>query len=102
MRVISLPTIREYWESYEGANQPALENSLKAWYYETRHAEWNNANEIKQKYGNASILKNGRVVFNICGNNFRLIVGVNYGRKIVYIKWIGTHEEYDAIDAEEV
>ena len=80
----------------------SLEQALKAWFREVKRAQWNNANELKQKYRSASILKNGRVVFNICGNKFRLIVGVNYSVKVVYIKWLGTHTEYDDIDAEEV
>lgn len=93
---------RDYWESYRGAEQAALEQALKSWYREVKQAQWSTANQLKQKYRSASILKNGRVVFNICGNKFRLIVGVNYSAKIVYIKWVGTHTEYDDIDAEEV
>ena len=67
-----------------------------------KQAQWSTTSQLKQKYRSASILKNGRVVFNICGNKFRLIVGVNYSVKVVYIKWVGTHSEYDGIDAEEV
>jgi mRNA interferase HigB len=102
MLILSRKTLRAYWEAFKGANQPALEQALKAWYREVKKAQWSNANEVKQKYRNASILKSGRVVFNICGNKFRLIVGVNYSVKVVYIKWVGTHAEYDDIDAEEV
>lgn len=102
MQILSKKTLRDYWENYQGAGQPALEQALKSWYREVKRASWKNSGELKQKYRNASILKNGRVVFNICGNNFRLIVGVNYSVKVVYVKWVGTHTEYDDIDAEEV
>jgi mRNA interferase HigB len=102
MQILSKKALRDYWESYQGADQPALEQALRAWYREVKQAQWSTANQLKQKYRSASILTNGRVVFNICGNKFRLIVGVNYSVKIVYIKWVGTHTEYDDIDAEEV
>lgn len=102
MQILSRKALRDYWESYRGADQPALEEALKSWYREVKQAQWSTANQLKQKYRSASILKNGRVVFNICGNKFRLVVGVNYSVKIVYIKWVGTHTEYDDIDAEEV
>jgi mRNA interferase HigB len=102
MQILSKNTLRDYWESYQGADRAALEQALKTWYREVKQAQWGTANQIRQKYRAASILRNGRVVFNICGNKFRLIVGVNYSVKIVYIKWLGTHSEYDNIDAEEV
>lgn len=102
MQILSRRALRDYWEAYGGADQPALEEALKSWYREVKQAQWSTANQLKQKYRSASILKNGRVVFNICGNKFRLVVGVNYSVKIVYIKWVGTHTEYDDIDAEEV
>ena len=102
MHILSRKTLRAYWETYDGADQPALEQALKAWYREVKKAQWTNANEVKQKYRSASILKSGRAVFNICGNKFRLIAGVNYSAQVVYIKWVGTHAEYDDIDAEEV
>lgn len=102
MLILSRKALRTYWETYKGADQPALEEALKAWFREVKKAQWANANALKQKYGSASILKGGRVVFNICGNKFRLVVGVNYSAKVVYVKWVGTHAEYDDIDAEEV
>lgn len=102
MHILSKKALRDYWEGYQGSDQSALEQALKAWYREVKKAQWNNSNELKQKYRNASVLQKGRVVFNICGNKFRLIVGVNYSVKVVYIKWVGTHTEYDDIDAEEV
>lgn len=102
MHLLSIKALRDYWEAYKGNDQTALEQALKSWYREIKHAQWNTANEIKQQYRSASVLKNGRVVFNICGNKFRLIVGVNYKLNIVYVKWVGTHAEYDGINAEEV
>jgi mRNA interferase HigB len=94
--------LSDYRESYGGADQPALEDARKSRYREVKQAQWSTANQLKQKYRSGSILKNGRVVFNICGNKFRLVIGVNYSVKIVYIKWVETHTEYDDIDAEEV
>ncbi|WP_081837416.1 type II toxin-antitoxin system HigB family toxin [Xanthobacter sp. 91] len=102
MHILSMKALRDYWETYKGADQVALEQALKSWYREVKNAQWSTANEIKDKYRSASILKNGRVVFNICGNKFRLIVGVNYKLKTVYVKWVGTHADYDGINAEEV
>ena len=102
MQILSKKALRDYWENYQGAGRPALEQALKSWYREVKRASWKNSGELKQKYRSASILKNGRVVFNICGNKFKLIVGVNYSVKVVYVKWVGTHTEYDDIDAEEV
>lgn len=84
-------------------NNPNLKKPkqpLLAWKNEVKRESWNNPNELKAKYGNASVLKNNRVVFNICGNSYRLIVDINYQNKIVYIKWFGTHKEYDDIDAD--
>ncbi len=78
------------------------EESLKALIYEVRYSEWNNANELKLKYGNASVISSKRVVFNIKGNDFRLIVDIEYKLKIVFIVWFGTHAEYDEIDAKTV
>ena len=76
--------------------------SLKAWIYEVKYSNWDNANELKAKYGNASILSSKRVVFNIKGNNYRLITDIEYKLRIVFIVWFGTHQEYDQIDAKTV
>ncbi len=96
-RIISRRTIREFWERH-----PDAAEALKAWYFEAKAANWQNPAEIKAQYGNASILKDSRVVFNICGNKYRLIVRINFPASIVYIRFVGTHKEYDAIDAEAV
>lgn len=75
---------------------------MEAWYREVRNADWKKPSDIKAMYGSASILKGGRVVFNIGGNKYRLVVQINYAYQVVYILFIGTHKQYDTIDAEEV
>lgn len=102
MHVISRKAIRTYWEGYRGTDHPALESALKAWFHEAKKAEWKTAADVKAKYRSASILKQGRVVFNICGNKFRLVAKINYSGGVLYIRWVGTHAEYDKINAEEV
>lgn len=82
---------------YQQATEP-----LKAWAYETKYSTWGNANELKSKYGNASIISSKRVVFNIKGNDYRLIADIEYRLGIVFIVWFGTHAEYDKIDAKTV
>ena len=98
MRIISKRTLREFWASvpqFSNAKSP-----LEAWYEEVSKATWNTPQDIKAKYRSASILINNRVVFNIAGNKYRLIVSVDYVRQACFVKFIGTHEQYDAIDAE--
>ncbi len=97
LRVVAKSTLRKFWEL-----NPDSEQQLMAWYREATKAEWNSPNEIKAKYASASILKNSRVVFNICGNKYRLIVEINFTRKWVFIRFIGTHNEYDNIDANNI
>ena len=97
MRIITLKALRDFW-----IKAPEAEEALKAWYKEVEAASWNGPAEIKEKYRSASILKENRVVFNICGNKYRLIVKINYKFKMVYIRFLGTHKEYDKISAEEV
>jgi mRNA interferase HigB len=99
MRVIARKTLREFWECSEYADS---QDPLEAWYREALHAEWSDPMEIKAQYRSASILKGGRVVFNIAGNKYRLVVGINYPTQIVFIKFIGTHKQYDQIDAETI
>ncbi len=90
MRVVAKKILREFWEKYTDS-----ELQLKTWYREASKASWKSPNGIKNEYAKASILKNGKVVFNICGNKYRLIVDVNYERQWVFILFIGTHKEYD-------
>lgn len=97
MRVIKRKTLSDYWEG-----EPASEQELRAWFKEAEHATWKTPAEIKAKYGNASILKAGRVVFNICGNNYRLVVQINYDYQVLYIRFVGSHKEYDKIDAQAI
>lgn len=97
MRVIAVSTLRSFWEAH-----PDVEQSLKAWYEEATLASWTQPADIKAQYRSASVLKNRRVVFNIKGNDYRLIVAIAYKLQIVYVKFVGTHKEYDAVDAETV
>jgi mRNA interferase HigB len=94
MRVIALKNIREFC-----ARHPAAAPALKAWTEEARNASWKKPQDIKNRYGRASFLGHNRVVFNIKGNEYRLIVAVAYQFEAVCIKFIGTHVQYDAIDA---
>lgn len=93
-RVIAKSTLREFWEIHADAEQ-----YLKTWYDTVKKANWLSPNDIKQTYINASILKNGRVVFNIKSNSYRLIAKFNYEKQWVFIRFIGTHADYDKIDA---
>lgn len=97
MRIISKRTLVDFWNRY-----PDSENALDAWYKEAENACWRKSADIKEKYRSASILKDSRIVFNICGNKYRLIVKCNYAYSMVYIRFAGTHKEYDAIDAETI
>jgi mRNA interferase HigB len=99
MRIIKEKTLTDYCQQspYKQATE-----SLKAWIYEVKFSNWKNTNELKAKYGNASIISSKRVVFNIKGNDYRLIVDIEYKLKIVFIVWFGTHKEYDNIDVKTV
>ncbi|MDH0659693.1 MULTISPECIES: type II toxin-antitoxin system HigB family toxin [Empedobacter] len=97
MRVIARKILREFWAKHSDCEQ-----QLKAWYQEVEKAKWNNLNELKLEYPNASILENNRVCFNIKGNNYRLIVKINFPYQMVWIRFIGTHAEYDKINANQI
>jgi mRNA interferase HigB len=97
MRIISTKTLRDY-----GAQHSAAEQSLLAWVDEVRKARWTQPAEIKAQFGNASILRSRRVVFNVKGNDYRIVVAVAYKLGVVYIKFVGSHAEYDRIDANTV
>ena len=94
MRIISRRRLVEFWESQPDAEQP-----LRAWYIEAKKADWNTPAEIKAIYRSVSILANNRVVFNIKGNTYRLVVIVEYFQGKMFIRFVGTHAEYDRIDA---
>ena len=98
MRILAKSTLRKFWES--NSQYADAMGQLQAWYQEVEQADWKNPHQIKEQFRNASVLKGGRAVFNICGNKYRLIVKINFESKIVYIRFIGTHKQYDAIDAE--
>lgn len=97
MRIIAVKTLKQAWEQFPRAKQ-----ALLSWYEETEAASWNNPNELKAHYRNASIISERRVVFNIQGNTFRLIVDIEYRLRIVFIAWFGTHSQYNLIDAKKV
>ncbi len=94
MRVIAKKILREFWDKHNDCEQ-----QLKSWFSETENANWENPNQIKAEYPSASILIDNRIVFNIKGNSYRLIVKINYEYKMVWIRFIGTHAEYDKINA---
>lgn len=97
MRIISRRTLREFWNKHADCQE-----QLKAWYRECEKASWKNSNELKVEFPSASILKGQKVVFNIKGNTYRLIVKINFEFQIVWILFIGTHAEYDKINANEL
>lgn len=97
MRIISRKPLQDFAQRF-----PDAKDQLDAWYHEVKKANWKKQNDIKLKYRSASILKYSRAVFNICGNKYRIIVKIHYDRGIVYIRFVGTHKEYDDINAEEV
>lgn len=96
MRIISKRTLREFWE------QPSYSDSqgqLEAWHEEVLRADWSTPQELKAQFRNASVLQDSRVVFNIKGNDYRLVVKINYPYRMVYVRFVGTHKMYDQIDA---
>lgn len=94
MRIFSRGTLRDFWIRHADSEQP-----LKSWYREAEQSNWGSPNEIKKVYPSASILADNRVVFNIKGNTYRLVVKFNYSYGIAWIRFVGTHAEYDRIDA---
>lgn len=97
MRVFNYSTLKTYWVKY-----PKAEEQLKIWHIETVKSQWNNSAELKQDFRTASIINNKRVIFNIKGNDYRLIVDIEYAKKSVFVVWFGTHKEYDKINAEKI
>ena len=99
MRIIAVGTLRKFWST---PGRSDAENPLRTWVYVVKAADWTKPNDIKKMFGSADLLSNGRVVFDIGGNKYRLVVAVHYRGKRVYIRFIGTHNEYDKIDANEI
>jgi mRNA interferase HigB len=97
MRVIAKSTLREFWQVHPDAEEPLL-----AWFREVEHEDWDTPAKVKQKYRSASIVGGDRVVFNIKGNTYRLVVRINYPYRIVYIRFVGTHADYDEVDVQEI
>ena len=97
MRVISRKKMRQFWE-----NHPEARQSLQAWYADLKHANWKKPSDIKSVYQTASFISNNRVVFNIKGNKYRIVVVIEYLFGIVFIRYIGTHQEYNHINVEAV
>ena len=97
LRVIAKKILRDFWDKHQDCEQ-----QLKAWFREAEKGEWENPNQIKEEYPSASILNDNRVVFNIKGNKYRLIIKISYEYKMIWIRFIGTHSEYDKINANEI
>lgn len=97
MRIIAKKTLRDFWEKY-----PDSQESLENWYCEAERSDWSTPQQIKDKFRNASIIGDNRVVFNIKGNDYRLIVKINYPYRLIYIRFVGTHRQYDAVEATKI
>lgn len=100
MRIIALSTLTCFWEGnpkYQDAKEPTL-----AWYRHALHADWSSPAEVKKNFRSASILQDGRVVFNMAGNKYRLVAWINYAYRVVYIRFIGNHSQYDKIDVQTI
>lgn len=99
MRIIAFRTIRDFFEIPKYSDS---EVSLRAWYHDAKIAEWKNSNDLKKQYKNASIVGDGRAVFNIKGNEYRLVVAIDYEFQVIFIRFTGTHKQYDKIDAKTI
>ena len=97
VRIFAKSSLRKYWEKH-----PDTEHHLKTWYDTAMNLDWKTPNDVKQTYSNASILKNSRIVFNIRGNDYRLVTKFNFEKQWIFIRFIGTHIEYDKINAETI
>jgi mRNA interferase HigB len=97
MRIIARRTLREFWTRH-----PAAERPLRAWFAEAKGTQWRGPADIKARYPSASLLADNRVVLNIGGNRYRLVVAIRYDARIVFIRFIGTHQQYDRIDVASV
>ena len=103
MRIIARRTLRQFVDSLAGQkDQPAVKAALDAWFDEVSKADWKSSADVKRLYATASIVSAERIVFDIKGNDYRLVVAVDFEKAIVWIKWIGTHKAYDRIDVTEV
>lgn len=97
MRIIAISTLSQFWSKHRDA-----EDALRAWYAEAKHAQWRSPQDIRDRYHSADFLSGNRVVFNIKGNQYRLVVKIHYNTDVVYIRFIGAHADYDRIEAETI
>ncbi len=97
MRLIALSTLKTFWIRHPDAKQPLL-----AWHEHVKHADWQSPTDVKTDFGSASILQDGRVVFNLAGNKYRLVAWINYPYRVVYIRFLVSHRQYDQIDAQSI
>jgi mRNA interferase HigB len=103
MRVIARSTLSMFVKTLSGHRDKAtVKAALDAWYFETESAEWGSSQDIKKAFASASVVDSERIVFNIKGNSYRLIAAIDYQRQVVFVKWLGSHREYDKIDARTV
>jgi len=103
MRIIARRTLRQFVDSLSGSkDRPAVKAALEAWFNEASKAIWKNTADVKRRYVTASIVNAERVVFNIKGNDYRLVAAIDFEKAIIWIKWIGTHKAYDKIDVTKV
>ena len=103
MRIIARKTLRQFVETLKGSkDHKAVKSALEAWFHEVLRADWKSPADVLKAYRNASIVGPDRVVFNIKGNHYRLVVAINDGRQVVFIRWLGTHADYDKIDVKTV
>ena len=103
MRIIARRTLRQFVDRLAGdKNQRSVKNALDAWFAEVSNATWTSAADVKALYATASVISGERIVFNIKGNDYRLVVAVDFQKRIVWIKWLGTHADYDRIDVAKV
>jgi mRNA interferase HigB len=103
MRIIARRTLREFVARRVGhKDHGALKAAIDSWFAEAKRAQWSSTSDIKRLYATASIVSAERIVFNIKGNDYRVVVAVDFEKGIVWIKWIGTHKDYDRIDAKKV
>jgi len=103
MRIIARRTLTEFVDSLAGRKDHlAVKAALNAWFHEVRRAQWANTADVKRSYGSAGVVAADRLVFNVKGNAYRLVVAVDFEKGIVWIKWLGTHKDYDRIDVKEI
>ena len=103
MRVIARSTLLRFIETLSGRkDRAAVKAALDAWFYEVEHSSWRSPADVKKAYANASVIDAERVVFNIKGNSYRLVAAIDYPRRAVFVKWLGSHKEYDKINVRTV